>query len=132
VHGRGLLHFIGRNQAAPLSRWIAMRIFPGAYPPTLAEVCDGVLAPWRMSVLDVENLRLHYARTLEEWGARHEAALETVSKKYGSRFARAWHLYLAGSQVSFTSGSLQLFQVSFARERDNSIPWTRAALYDAG
>ena len=44
-HGRGLLHFIGRNQAAPLSRWIRKRIFPGAYAPTLAEACDGVLAP---------------------------------------------------------------------------------------
>ena len=34
--GRGFLHFIGRNQAAPLNPWIRKRIFPGAYTPTLA------------------------------------------------------------------------------------------------
>jgi cyclopropane-fatty-acyl-phospholipid synthase len=128
-HGRGLLHFIGRNQAAPLSRWITKRIFPGAYAPTLAEACDGVLAPWRWSVLDVENLRLHYVRTLQHWGARYEAARDEVERRYGTRFARAWHLYLAGSQVAFLTGTLQLFQVSFAREQDNTVPWTRAALY---
>jgi cyclopropane-fatty-acyl-phospholipid synthase len=130
VHGRGLLHFIGRNQAAPLSRWITKRIFPGAYAPTLAEACDGVLAPWRLSVLDVENLRLHYARTLEAWLQRFEGAAGDVAATYSERFARAWRLYLAGSLVAFTSGSLQLFQVSFAREQDNAIPWTRAALFD--
>ena len=32
-HGRGLLHFIGRNRPSPLNPWIRKRIFPGAYPP---------------------------------------------------------------------------------------------------
>ena len=31
--GRGLLHFIGRNQPMLLNPWIRRRIFPGAYPP---------------------------------------------------------------------------------------------------
>ena len=57
--GRGLLHFIGRNQAAPLNPWIRKRIFPGAYAPTLREVFEHVLEPQALSVLDVENLRLH-------------------------------------------------------------------------
>jgi cyclopropane-fatty-acyl-phospholipid synthase len=128
-HGRGLLHFIGRNQAAPLSRWITKRIFPGAYAPTLAEACDGVLAPWRLSVLDVENLRLHYARTLEDWSGRYEAARAEVEQRHGPRFARAWRLYLLGSQVTFAAGYLQLFQLTFARQQDNGLPLTRARLY---
>src|SRR5262249_55081796 len=63
--GGGLLHFIGRNRAEPLNAWIVRRIFPGAYAPTLREVSEGVLEPQMLSVLDVENLRLHYAKTLE-------------------------------------------------------------------
>ena len=51
--GRGLLHFIGRNRPSPLNPWIRRRIFPGAYPPALAEVCDRVLGPWDLSVTDV-------------------------------------------------------------------------------
>jgi cyclopropane-fatty-acyl-phospholipid synthase len=62
--GRGLLHFIGRDTLCPLNPWVRRRIFPGAYPPTLAEVTTRVLVPAEMSVVDVENLRLHYARTL--------------------------------------------------------------------
>jgi cyclopropane-fatty-acyl-phospholipid synthase len=127
--GRGLLHFIGRNRALPLNPWISKRIFPGAYPPTLAEVCDYVLGPWDFSVLDVENLRLHYARTLEEWLVRFERAVDRVVIMFDEAFARAWRLYLAGSTASFRAGSLQLFQVTFARGSDNDVPWTRTHLY---
>ena len=35
--------------------------------------------------------------------------------------------YLAGSQVAFTTGAMQLFQVVFARGGSNAIPWTRDA-----
>jgi cyclopropane-fatty-acyl-phospholipid synthase len=127
--GRGLLHFIGRNRALPLNPWISKRIFPGAYPPTLAEVCSDVLGPWDFSVLDVENLRLHYARTLEHWLLRYERSYDRVIAMFDEAFARAWRLYLAGSTASFRVGSMQLFQVMFARNGDNDVPWTRAHLY---
>jgi len=48
---------------------------------------------------------------------------------FDDRFVRAWRLYLAGSVAAFSMGSLQLFQVSFARRSNNDIPWTRAHLY---
>jgi cyclopropane-fatty-acyl-phospholipid synthase len=123
--GRGLLHFIGRNRPSPLNPWIRKRIFPGAYPPTLAEVCDHLLAPWDLSVTDVENLRLHYVATLEHWRTRFESAADDVAASFDEAFVRAWRLYLAGSQAAFMTGSMQLFQVVFARGRTNAIPWTR-------
>jgi cyclopropane-fatty-acyl-phospholipid synthase len=123
--GRGLLHFIGRNRPSPLNPWIRRRIFPGAYPPTLAEVFDRVLAPWDFSVTDVENLRLHYAATLGHWRTRFESAADDVTAMFDDAFVRAWRLYLAGSQAAFLTGSMQLFQVVFARGRSNAIPWTR-------
>ncbi|HVH26126.1 MAG TPA: cyclopropane-fatty-acyl-phospholipid synthase family protein [Vicinamibacterales bacterium] len=124
-HGRGLLHFIGRNQAMPLNAWIRKRIFPGAYTPTLAEVFDRVIEPQDLSVLDVENLRLHYAKTLEHWSDRFEANAGQVASMFDETFVRAWRLYLSGSQAAFASGCMQLFQVLFARGRSNEIPWTR-------
>ena len=123
--GRGLLHFIGRNRPSPLNPWIRKRIFPGAYPPALAEVCDRVLAPWDLSVTDVENLRLHYVATLDHWRARFESAAGDVTAMFDETFVRAWRLYLAGSQAAFETGSMQLFQVVFARGGSNAIPWTR-------
>ena len=124
--GRGLLHFIGRNQPTPLNPWIRKRIFPGAYPPTLSEVCDQVLAPWDLSVIDVENLRLHYAATLEHWRRRFDIASGDVEAMFDETFVRAWRLYLAGSQAAFITGSMQLFQVVFARGSSNAMPWTRS------
>ena len=112
--GRGLLHFIGRDHPRRLNAWIRRRIFPGAYPPTLAEVTSQVLEPANMSVLHAENLRLHYARTLEDWRSRFERAERTVASQFGDPFYRAWRLYLAGSGAAFKTGWLQLFQVVFA------------------
>ncbi|MBI3376426.1 MAG: class I SAM-dependent methyltransferase [Betaproteobacteria bacterium] len=128
-NGRGLLHSIGHLKPDPLNAWIEKRIFPGAYPPSLREMLE-VLEPWSFSVLDVENLRLHYALTLEHWLRRFDAASERVREMYDERFVRAWRLYLCGSQAAFRSGEMQLFQVLFARGRSNAVPWTRAYLYD--
>jgi cyclopropane-fatty-acyl-phospholipid synthase len=126
-HGRGFLHFIGRNQAAPLNPWISKRIFPGAYAPTLREVSEHVLEPHGFSILDVENLRLHYAKTLEHWGARFRLSATQVAEMFDDAFVRAWDLYLAGSQASFSTGSLQLFQVVFTRGDNHALPWTRVS-----
>jgi cyclopropane-fatty-acyl-phospholipid synthase len=123
--GRGLLHFIGRTRPRPLNPWITKRIFPGAYPPTLVEAIGGVLEPENLAVLDVENLRLHYAETLDHWRRRFLAAAEEVRRMYGVPFERAWRLYLSGAQAAFVAGSLHLFQVVFAPAGKNSIPWTR-------
>ncbi len=117
--GRGLLHFIGRNQPARLNPWIRKRIFPGAYPPTLSEVVERVLEPWNQSVLDVENLRLHYAATLEHWRRRFDASADALSDAFDAAFVRAWRLYLAGSEAAFITGSMQLFQIVFARGTDD-------------
>lgn len=129
--GRGFIHAIGTDCAAPLNPWIERRIFPGAYPPTLREMM-AVFEPAGLSVLDVENLRLHYAKTLEHWLARFEASAERIEAMFGPLFVRAWRLYLCGSLAAFRSGSLQLFQVLFQRNGDNDLPWTRAYLYDDG
>ena len=126
--GRGLLHFIGRCRSLPLSVWIRKRIFPGGYAPTLRESMN-VLEPQSYYVLDVEDLRPHYAQTIEHWLSRFENAYETVVRLQGKDFARMWRLYLAGSIASFRVGTMQLFQVVFAGAKCPSVPETRSRLY---
>ena len=127
-NGRALIHSIGRNAPALMSAWIEKRIFPGAYPPTIREMMD-IVEPYRFSVLDVENLRLHYAETLRHWLHRFDQNEQTVVKMFDERFVRAWRLYLTGSIAAFLTSSLQLFQMLFARGTDNSVPTTRSHLY---
>ena len=57
--------------------------------PTLAEVATRSLTPAGMSIVDVENLRLHYARTLAHWGARFERGAADVGARYGEDLRRA-------------------------------------------
>ncbi len=90
-----------------------------------------IFEPLDFSVLDVENLRLHYARTLEHWLERFEKNAEEIARMFDERFVRMWRMYLAGSIAAFLVGSLQLFQIVFARERNNEIPWTRRFMYPA-
>lgn len=89
----------------------------------------GLLEPADLSVLDVENLRLHYARTLEHWLGRFEGHRDEIARRFDERFVRMWRLYLAGSIASFRAGTLQLFQVLFARGTSNDVAWTREDLY---
>lgn len=127
-NGRGLIHSIGRNQPGLMNTWIEKRIFPGAYPPSLKEMMD-IFEPNSFSVLDVENLRLHYAKTLQQWLARFDTQIPRVREMFDENFVRAWRLYLAGSMAAFTTSELQLFQIVFARAANNEIPWSREHLY---
>jgi len=126
--GRGLVHSIGRDAPALMNAWIDKRIFPGAYPPSLREMMD-MFEPNKLSVLDVENIRLHYAKTLEWWLQRYEENVDAISAMFDEAFVRAWRLYLVGSIAAFLAGKLQLFQVLFARSGAKTVPLTRAHVY---
>jgi cyclopropane-fatty-acyl-phospholipid synthase len=127
--GRGLIHSIGRNRPEPLHPWIERRIFPGAYPPSLGEMMQ-IFEPWNLSVLDVENLRLHYARTLRHWLDRYDSVLDKVRSMFSDEsFVRMWRLYLAGSIAGFETGWMQLFQVLITKQDNNAIPLTREYMY---
>lgn len=130
-HGRGLVHSIGRVQRRPMDPWIARHIFPGSYAPTLEEMV-GIVSARAFAVLDVENLRLHYEKTLEHWLERFEKNAAAVERRFDAAFVRTWRMYLAGSIASFHVGNLQLWQVVFAREPSRDLPWTRAGLYAGG
>ncbi|UFS71069.1 cyclopropane-fatty-acyl-phospholipid synthase family protein [Geomonas sp. RF6] len=122
--GLGLIHSIGQNVPESMSGWMEKRIFPGSYPPTLKEMA-AIFEPYSFSILDVENLRLHYARTCEEWLERFESHRQQVEELFDDAFLRAWRLYLCGAIANFRAGNLQLFQVVFSRFDNNGIPWTR-------
>ena len=126
--GRGLIHSIGRNAPRALDPWTDKYIFPGAHPPSLREMMD-LFEGSGFSVLDVENLRLHYARTCADWLAQFDRVADQVAQMFDEEFVRMWRLYLAASSATFTSGDLQLFQVVFTRDNNNTLPWTRADWY---
>jgi len=127
TNGLGLIHSIGQDVPEPMSDWLEKRIFPGSYTPTVREMMD-IFEPYALCVLDLENLRLHYAKTLEHWLERFEAHAGEVAQMFDPSFVRAWRLYLSGSIANFTTGSLELYQVLFSRRGNNLVPLTRGHL----
>ena len=83
-------------------------------------------------IVDVEGLRLHYARTCRHWVERLCARADEARALVGERTYRTWRLYLTCSAVAFENGSLGLYQVLMRKHRDpltSAAPRTREHLY---
>jgi cyclopropane-fatty-acyl-phospholipid synthase len=127
--GISVLHTITQQTEMPMPAWIDKYIFPGGYVPSLREVVQ-LLPEYDFHLTDYESLRMHYARTLDEWHRRFEAHLGAVRKQgYDERFIRMWRLYLLGSAASFRYGTFDLSQMVFTKGLVNDLPLTRASLY---
>jgi cyclopropane-fatty-acyl-phospholipid synthase len=126
--GIGLLHTIGQELPIPGDPWTLKYIFPGGYIPSLDEIvrtmCEAKLIP-----TDVENLRLHYARTLEEWSARFEVHIKKVEAMYDASFVRMWRMFLNGCAANFRYGDMRLYHVLFTNGLNHTLPLTREHLY---
>ncbi|NIA30563.1 MAG: methyltransferase domain-containing protein [Actinobacteria bacterium] len=126
--GLGLVHTIGKEKATPPDAWTLKYIFPGGYIPLLDEIIRGMgnngLVP-----NDVENLRLHYAMTLEEWSKRFETNVTKIRKMYDEKFVRMWRMFLNGSAAGFRYGTTRLYQIVFTKGLNNSLPLTRQHIY---
>jgi cyclopropane-fatty-acyl-phospholipid synthase len=126
--GIGLLHSIGKERATPLDPWTMKHIFPGGHIPALGHIMD-VMGQERLVPVDVENLRLHYAATLDEWGKRFETHAETIEKMFDPRLVRMWRMYLMGCVAAFRWGDIRLYQILFTNGLNNTLPLTREHLY---
>jgi cyclopropane-fatty-acyl-phospholipid synthase len=126
--GLGLLHTIGKDTLSTSDPWTFNHIFPGAYLPTLHEITCG-MGKTGFSVIDVENLRLHYAKTLEKWAENYERNVARVRELFGDAFVRQWRLFLYSAAAGFKYGESRLFQILFSNGLNNALPITRAHVY---
>lgn len=126
--GVSVLHTIAKQNEAPLSRWLDKYIFPGGYIPSTREIIH-LLPDYGFRLLDVENLRLNYALTLDMWLQNFDANTAALQKMYDERFVRMWRFWLAQSSASFRYGQNDLMQIVFSKGINNNLPLTRAYQY---
>lgn len=94
-----------RGGASFLDRYV----FPDYHLTSIGEsVRSAELAGFE--VRDVENLREHYALTLEEWLSQLEAHEAEIEKLSDAATFRIFRLYLAGAAHEFRAGRLNLHQ----------------------
>ncbi|HEV7589041.1 MAG TPA: cyclopropane-fatty-acyl-phospholipid synthase family protein, partial [Longimicrobium sp.] len=83
-------------------------------------------------VRDVENLREHYARTLQLWAAGLEANRDEAVRIGGMAMFRLRRIHLGVAAWQFAAGHLALNQTLLAKLEGGRapVPWSRADLYD--
>ncbi len=122
--GLFLLHFISALKEHPGDPWIKKYIFPGGMVPSLREMVS-CAAEDGFHTLDIENLRMHYNRTLLCWEKNYKEHLDEVKRMFDERFARMWDLYLSSCAATFHNGIIDLHQILLSNGVNNDLPMVR-------
>lgn len=126
--GLSLLHCITSKDHGCSNSWIEKYIFPGGYIPAIKDIVK-YIAEEGFEIFDVENLRYHYAKTLEIWLKNFDENIEVIRQTKDERFIRMWRMYLGACAASFKCSNITIHQFVFTKGINNELPWTRDYLY---
>ena len=129
----GITHEEEGWQPSVDTEFINRYVFPDGELDRVSSIQAGMERA-RFEIQDVENLRMHYARTLRHWVARLEAHHEEAMQFVSEATYRVWRLYMAASALEFESGGTGIHQILASRRPDvapygQPVPLTRRDLY---
>ena len=130
-HGITSVDVESREVGLGAGEFVGKYVFPDGEVPHLSLVLKEVAAAG-LETMDVETLRLHYARTLTLWSRRLEANLAAAHALAGKKRTRIWRLYLAGCAHAFARNWISIHQVLAVKSANpsrNPLPWTRDYMY---
>ncbi len=123
-----LLHFINALKEEGRDEWINKYIFPGGVLPSLRGIIH-LAVEKDFHIIDVENLRRHYVKTLLHWHENFTEKEDVVREMFDERFVRMWRLYLIVCAANFYVGGIEHHQIVFTNGFNNDLPMTRENLY---
>lgn len=95
--------------------FIQRHVFPGGMLPSRAAIRDQTALAGLALEADI-GYGPHYARTLEIWKARFEAAWPAIAATgFDERFRRLWHMYLDYCRAGFVAGTIDVRHIRLAR-----------------
>ena len=97
-----------------MGHFLQQRVFPGGELASLEEMI-ATAERAGLEVIDVENLRPHYALTCRAWVARLQANRDTCLSLVDAGTYRTWLLYLAASASGFSQGTTEVYQILLAK-----------------
>ena len=122
--GLCLLHYISACEEHSGDPFLKKYIFPGGVIPSLRQIIS-LCGTFHYPVLDVENLRRHYQKTLLCWIQNFREHQDEFKKTYGEEFVRMWDLYLTSCAAAFHNGIVELHQILFAKRPTDLLPMNR-------
>jgi cyclopropane-fatty-acyl-phospholipid synthase len=92
--------------------FIKRYVFPGGFLPSVTAMANAMTRKTSMRIIDIEDIGLHYALTLNHWRRRFFARLQDVRDQgFSNEFIRMWEFYLCYCEGAFNEraiGNVQL------------------------
>ena len=102
--------------------WIQKHIFPGSLLPSVGAINKAINNTSDMTMISLEEMGLHYARTLAEWRKSFNNALADVKKLgFDDRFIRKWNYYLCYCEGAFAMRNINVMQLVYSRPNNLNI-----------
>jgi cyclopropane-fatty-acyl-phospholipid synthase len=101
--------------------WIQKHIFPGSLLPSVAALNHAVNTTGDLTLVDLKDLGLHYARTLHTWFDNFNAKRkEILELGFDDRFTRKWNYYLCYCEAAFAMRNINVMQMIYSRPNNTT------------
>ncbi|HXC06878.1 MAG TPA: cyclopropane-fatty-acyl-phospholipid synthase family protein, partial [Bacteroidia bacterium] len=101
--------------------WIQKHVFPGTLLPSVGAINKAINKTGDLSLVDLKDIGLHYARTLSTWHANFNQQLDNVRKLgFDEQFIRKWNYYLCYCEAAFRMRNIQVMQMVYSRPNNLS------------
>jgi cyclopropane-fatty-acyl-phospholipid synthase len=96
--------------------FIKRYVFPGATIPAVSALASAMAESSDLRILALEDIGLHYAKTLARWRSNFLANLAQVrAQGFPDTFIRLWEYYLCYCEAGFAEGQLGDAQILLTR-----------------
>jgi cyclopropane-fatty-acyl-phospholipid synthase len=102
--------------------WIQKHIFPGTLLPSVAAINSAINRTGELTMLNLKEMGLHYAKTLEIWKKKFNENLNEVRKLgFDERFIRKWNYYLSYCEAAFAMRNINVMQMVYTRPNNTDV-----------
>lgn len=96
--------------------WIQKHIFPGTLLPSIAAINSSINRTGELTMMNLKEMGLHYAKTLNIWKQKFNENLNEVkSLGFDEKFIRKWNYYLSYCEAAFATRNINVMQMVYTR-----------------
>jgi cyclopropane-fatty-acyl-phospholipid synthase len=101
--------------------WIQKHIFPGSLLPSVAAINQSINNTGDLTLVDLKDIGLDYARTLTAWSEEFNKQLAEVKKMgFDDAFIRKWNYYLNYCEAAFAMRNINAMQLVYTRPNNTN------------
>lgn len=102
--------------------WIQKHIFPGSLLPSVAKINRAINNTSELTMVDLKDMALDYAKTLNLWYGQFNQNISTVrALGFDEQFIRKWRYYLNYCEAAFEMRNINVMQMIYTRP--NNTGW---------